>query len=778
MTEKKDINRKAKENQLDFLYDLHLQGAPIGEDNEALLRKFDYIKDVEIVRPTKKDNSKKEDWRIHNDPKVTGGQSEVDKIFDIVKEVDAPQESVLTEESYRKLVEEKGSILFSGLMLDIKRSDWMPRSINDHTKDFIEWIDSISFGGFSNRGNYRKFNLYCQQAYQWIAENDSLSNYSDHDDRENYKDKEIERCSENTLYFLNKYLQLKESTLVAGMRQYVATKAHEIMIYLFDCGYSYYLGKPRQIAATSTLGACAMAKTVFRRNHFIKFITENDTKGQEIFEDKIKYPFAELPWWMRDESRNDSGTKFALGTKENKGDRAGTNSNILVAPPTPTAISGGSPSIALVDEAGNIPILTKIIEDARPTSFWMNPTTRQMERKRQIVVWGTGGDMEKGGKSFEREFMTALKNWRERKFASGIIPIFFDWTTRPGITQEIYDSEKEVYNSKEGPDAEQSRITFRQQYPTTVEDMFITSAATLLSQEYIQNALDRILKTKAILKPKYGYFEPIFGDEEQPEGSDVPFNIIGANFIPLSNGDPIVSVTIFQDPKPHWLHRYYQGTDPLASDSGTSNMASSIWDRYYNTISAVVNYRTPNYREVFMQCMLLGIYYDTERQFGVPELLETNIGKAYQEYKTNKGRYDTFVFNTELPPALQVQSGSNMIGIDNRGHRNRMIINNMTEMFHGFGDKIYIEDIFIQAKTFVSSLTAKGNETWGPADKKYYKDDILFSSTFAYICATQCFPLQQPFNTEEDKKKSMRVVSTLTRDKNLNLVRTYKTVRS
>lgn len=778
MSDLKNINVKAKENQLDFLYDLFTQGAPIGEANEALLRKFDYIKDIEIIKTPKKEvDDKKEDFRIHNDPNVTEGVSEMDHIFDVVKEIEAPQEQVISEADYRKIVEEKGSVIYSGMMIDIKKSDWMPKSINEHTNDFIDWVDSISFGGFSSRKNYRKFNLYKQQAYQWIAENDSLANYADHDDREKYKDRELERCKMNSLYFTNRYLQLKESTMSAGIRQYTAMEAQEIIIYLFDCGYSMYIGKPRQIGATSTIGALAIAKTMFNRNHFIKFVTENEEKGKEIFEDKIKYPFAELPWWMRDESRNDSGTKFVLGTKENKGDRTGTNSSILVAPPTPTAISGGSPSIALVDEAGNIPILTKIIEDARPTSFWMNPVTKRMERKRQIVVWGTGGDMEKGGKAFEREFLTALKNWKERKFASGIVPLFFDWTSRPGITQDVYDSEKEVYYSKEGPDAENSRIMFRQQYPSCVEDMFLTSAATLVSQEYIAQQLQRILKTKAVLKPKYGYFEPIYGDKEQPEGSDVPFDIIGANFIPLESWDPRVTVTIFQEPKFGWRNRYYQGTDPLASDSGTSNMASSIWDRYYNTVSATVNFRTQNYREVYLQCVLLGVYYDWERQFGVPELLETNIGKAYQEYKTNKGRFETFVFNTELPQALQVGSG-NVIGIDNRGHRNRMIINNMTEMIHGFGEKIYMENFWIQLKTFVSSLTAKGNETWGPADKKYYKDDELFSTTFAYICATQCYTNVQPYNIDQDKKAAMKVVSTLVRDKNWNLVRAYKTVRA
>lgn len=776
MSENKNINATAKVNQLDFLYDLHTNNVDIGEDSKSLLRKHGYLKDVEIIKKVVEEKIDKD--KIHNDPFLTDGPvSPFDKNIDIVHEKDAPKDgAMISEADFRRIIEEKGSVIYSGVKIDITHKDWMPESINEHTQEFVDWIDSISFQGFSQRGNYRKFNLYCQQAYQWLAENDSLSNYSNHEDRERYKDQEVERCAENTLYFLNKYLQLKESTLVAGLRQYVASKAHEIIIYLFDCGYSFYLGKPRQIAATSTLGGCALKRTIFKRNHFIKFITENDSKGQEIFEDKIKYPFAELPSWMRDDARNDSGTKFVLGYKDKKGDRGGTNSNIFVAPPTPTAISGGSPQLAMVDEAGNIPILTQIIEDARPTSFWMNPLTGRMERKRQIIVWGTGGDMEKGGKAFEREFMSALKNWKERKFSSGIIPLFFDWTTRMGITQDIYDSEKDFYYSKEGPEAEASKIIFRQQYPSCVEDMFLTSAKTLVSQEYIAEQLNRIAKTKHTMKPQYGYFEPVFGDIEQPEGSDVPYNIIGVNFVPLETGDPRIAVTIFQHPKYGWRNRYYKGTDPIASDTGLSNMASSIWDKYYNTVSATVNFRSNNYREVFLQSMLLGIYYDWEHSRGVKDLVETNIGAAYREYVTNKGRLDPLVLNTELPDALQTGSG-NMIGIDNRGARNKMIIDRLFELIQAFGTKNYMENFFIQLKTFVSSTTARGNETWGPADRKYYKDDELFSTVFAYICAHECFPEEKPYKVDEDRKGGIKVVSTLGRDKDWNMIRIYKKVK-
>lgn len=766
------VKQHAKQNNLDFLYDLHTEGVELEKDKLSLLEEAGFF---DNLTPEKKEEIVRESFL--NDPALTDKKhvSDVDKHIDIVTE--EVGDTVMTEESYKRLVEEKGSVIYSGLTISITPEDWRPESISDHTKEFIEWIDSISFGGFINRINYRKLNLYCQQAYQWIAENDSLSNYAEHEDREAYKDRELERCAQNTLYFMNKYLKLKESSLVYGLRQYLATPAHEIILYLLDCGYSVYILKPRQIAATSTIGGFAIAKTMFNRNHFIKFVTESDKKGQEIFEDKIKYPFAECPDWMRDDAKHDSGTKFALGTKDKKGDRAGTNSNIDVVAPSKTAISGGSPQIALIDEAGNIPILTAIIEDARPTSFWMNPVTKRMERKRQIAAWGTGGDMERGGKAFEREFMNAIKNWRERKFAQNIIPIFFDWTTRPGITQDHYDSEKELAYSKEGLDADQSKVTFRQQYPSCIEDAFITSSKTLVSQEYIADQMDRIAKVKHFMKPKYGYFEPIYGTIEQPEGSDIPFNIIGANFIPCSFGDPRVSTTIFQEPKPNWVNRYYSGTDPIASDTGTSNMARAVWDKYYNTVSAIVDFRTNDYREVYLQTMLLGVYYDVKNKLGIKELLETNIGIAYREYVTTKGRFDTLVFNSELPEPYQAGNGSgNIIGIDNKGVRNKMIINTLYELIQGFGDKIYIDTFFIQLKTFVATMTVRGNETWGVIDKKYYKDDVLFAVVYSYLCA-QCFAFDKTFNEVEEKKNKPMMVSTLEYDKNYTLQRVYKRVR-
>ena len=86
-----------------------------------------------------------------------------------------------------------------------------------------------------------------------------------------------------------------------------------------------------------------------------------------------------------------------------------------------------------------------------------------------------------------------------------------------------------------------------------------------------------------------------------------------------------------------------------------------------------------------------------------------------------------------------------------------------------------METLFIQLKTFVAKITDAGNETWGPSDKKIYKDDTIFSSVYAYICA-QCFPNEIPKQMELNETVKTKLTSTLQYDKNYTLQRVYKRV--
>ena len=747
VSEKTITNKVIRANHLDFLYyELYLKGIDLSEEQMQLLEENDYIEKKEKPKKSRKKS------KIASDLSVKGEHSrKADEHIDIV------------DDSREKL--------FEGGR-DIKREDWLPKSILEHTQEFVEWIDSIN-GGFQGMKPYKPFLLYCQQADVWLSENDDITNYSATEDKQEYAYQEFNRCEQNTLYALDKYLMLKEGDMTTGSRRYISKPVHKVICFLTDCGYSYMMGKPRQIAATSTIGGIAMVTSVFKRNFFQKFITMDEDSGEEIFEDKIKYPFSELPVWMKPNVLNERDNLFALGTKEKKGTRGGVNSKIKVDAPSVSAINGGSPNRVLIDEAGYIKILGKMMKEARPTMFVMNDETGKLEMKRQIIIWGTGGEMDKGGKAYESEYMGVWDDWKKRDFATGIVPIFFDWTTRPGITKEHYEQEKKAY-TVEGPDKETKAIQFRQHYPSTVEDMFLTSAKTLISIEYINERVEKIYDIPHEQRAKHGYFLPVY-DENHPENenSDTPYKIIGAQFVETEDGDPRASTTIFMEPKKKWKNRYYMGTDPISSDNGFSRMSSSIWDDYYKTVPAIVDYRDDDHKYTFLQCLLLGIYYRNEGEDRCKELLEANIGTTYADYVESKGYYNSLVYRTELPEYLR--GGAHLIGIDNRGrgsgtnNRSRMIVNKMHEMISAFGNRIFIETFWRQMKTFVCTITDRGNEVWGTTDKRKYPDDVPFGMTFAYICSL-CYEHLVPENFEAEQSR-FKVRYELRRDGNGNLTR-------
>lgn len=760
--ENKAKNQQIKSSRLDFLFDLYEKGIEIDPKDIKLLKDNNYIDDVKITGP-----KKEKDQIVISDPKIKSNRAiEADKKIDIIYGDNDEKKVVISSvEGHQKITE--GTEFFFKGNLEIEKIDWLPSSKVEHEKDFVDWIDSIN-SGFQKMIPYRKFSIYLQQANEWFAENGSITDYHSSEEQEDFALEEMRRCRENTLYFLNKYLILKEGDMSSGARVYDAKPVHEVISYMYDCGYSFMMGKPRQIAATSTLGGCALKSIVFNKNFFLKFITQDKETGVEIFDDKIKFPFGELPEWMKPEVSNDRDNLFRLSRKGKKGTKKGVNSKLQIVAPSVSAINGGSPQVVMVDEAGYIGILGKMMKEARPTMFMQDPVTKKLIMKRQIVVWGTGGEMDKGGKAYEEEFHQCIDKWGKREFESGIIPMFFDWTTRPGITKEFYDSEKAVY-TVEGPEKEEKMVQFRQTYPSIIEDMFLTSAKTLVSIEYINSNIERIRNYPNEAKPQKGYFEPVFDTNVAAgENEDVPFKIIGATFVPTEDDDPRASTIIFMHPKKNWRNRYYSGTDPIASDNGYSNMASAVIDVVFQTVPAIVNYRDSNHKYTFLQTMLCSMYYHAgDRPGRIKELVESNIGTAYIDYVDTKGYHDSLVWRTELPDYMQ--GGSAPIGIDNRAARTRFIINKMFEFIQAYGDRVCIDVFFIQLRTFQCTVTANGTETWGTADKRKYHDDVLFAVVFAYICSlsyTHLIPKE--IKGENDK---YRTVSELYRDSSGNLSR-------
>lgn len=743
------IANLSKEGRLSFLYDIYQKGTPMSEEDVALLIKHGYIKAKRPKKPKKESSV--------NPAAIEGSytQDKADKYVDIV-EGDIPGEEkgkrhvILDTDTYDKIAETSLFKYQGGR--EITKDDWMPADRIYHSQDFVNWINSIN-SGFQKMVRYVKFAMYCQQAEDWLSDTTSAEDFDTFDQRQEYRKREYQRCRENTLYFMNKYVVYNDIDGSGGIEQYVAAPVHKVLCYLVDCGYSFMAGKPRQIAATTTIGAIAVAKLITTRNFFIKMIAQDKEKVEEIFDDKIKFPFAELPEWMKPNVLNDRDNYIRLGKKSTKGSKGGLNSKLQVVAPSVSAINGGAPSLVLVDEAGYIRILGKMIKEARPTLFKRDKDTGKLTMKRQIIIWGTGGEMDKAGKAYENEFMDTLDKWNKGEFHTGLVPLFFDWTTRPGITKEHYNNEKKVYTI-EGPDKDERMVQFRQTYPSIIDDMFLTSQKLLVSPDWINSQVERIRDSKHKFRPVKGYFEPIYDESQpEPEGSDTPFKIIGATFVPLDelvDDMNMATVSIIDHPRKNWQYRYVQGTDPIGADNGYSKMGSVIYDRYWNTPVAILNYRDPDHKITFQQCLLMGIYYSNERATAVPELVEGNLGTAYTDYKEFKGYRKSLVVNSEVPQIFQ--GGGATYGIDNRGMRNRAIVSRMREFVTSCGPRIYFPIVFSQLRVFVCTFTEKGNETWGVKDKRTQQDDVLFGGVFSYICS-ECFMHRPPIDLQSKKSE-------------------------
>ena len=159
-------------------------------------------------------------------------------------------------------------------MREILTKDWKPADVMSHSNDFIRWVDSIN-SGFKNRIAFAPYNLYNEQAENWLNEGDTIDNYDSDASQLEFVEKEIMRFRDNSLYFISKELRIKEGDASSGLWRFNAWESQKITMYLFDCMYNLFIGKGRQIGETTILGGCAIKRAAYIKNYFIKFITHS-----------------------------------------------------------------------------------------------------------------------------------------------------------------------------------------------------------------------------------------------------------------------------------------------------------------------------------------------------------------------------------------------------------------------------------------------------------------------------------------------------------------------
>jgi hypothetical protein len=623
-------------------------------------------------------------------------------------------------------------------------TDWMPKSTINHTDDFFEWINSMTFGSFPDKIDYLPFEKYKAQAQYFMETSRNPYETTNVDLKMEMVLEEYRRINQNTLYFSMKYGKVKEGSVAAGKIDYVPKEHNAVIFYLLDCGYSFIFGKPRQIFATTTVGMYIMKKLLTQENFYMKFITQDIETGMEIFADKLKVPYGYLPRWLSPQAARDYNRGFQLGRKVAKGEFAPPNSRIEVVAPSKTAINGGSPQIVLVDEIGNVPNLIPMILEAMPTMYIDPNQDGNLQLVRQIALWGTGVSDNQGKDAFKTLWTNIVENWEKKKFTSSIfVPIFFSWHTR--CSADIYEDARAMYytggigNTQNFSSEEQKQI-FHMHYPSVWSDMFAMASNKLVSRKLIEENLSRIRNYTVDQKPIYGWFEPIYDyTREYDDNIGVPFRIIGAKFVPYDDKDENIdkiSTIMRHKPVKDWINRYYMGTDPIATETGLSNFASAIWDDEDKTVSCIVNFRkSQDHKSAFVQALLMSIYYDVNRELGqkigVPELIENNIGTNYKDYKDLLDYGNNLVYNKELPPDLQ--GGGAYWGVNSKAKRKEIIVAHLSEMVTTYCANFDFDIIFKQLDTYVPTVR-EGGTTWQPVDRRLYRDDVLDAIAYAYIC--------------------------------------------
>lgn len=651
---------------------------------------------------------------------------------------------------------------------EIVKDDWCPEEADKHTldKEFRAFIAS-HIPRFDRIIPYLPFYLYCLQAMRWHLTTPSLSEVRP-DERAAFVKEEFRRGRMNPLYWANRYGYIRDDEYPGGWRKYEASTPQALVLFLRDCRFSGELGKGRQAAITSTMMLRRAIVMLTRHSHQAALVTDDvEVTGQRIMSDKLmssmQYMIRLNPWMSPTDKPNWTPKRMVItwGSKSKAAKKTFSSETILAAASEGQTINGINISEADFDEAQNIKTYRDIKYNARPI-MRANINGRLILR-RQIWAWGTGNRKHSGGGSFEIEYKTTLSRWKAGEDTSSHVPLFFDWTCRPGITEKDYYDEYKFYMSgrSEGTansTQEEQFAEFCAAMPNKPDDMFLASTKTIVPSVVIAEAQDLIVKhyhdrglpIKARMEAEYNTSIPV------PEGSYIPFAIQGVRMTPLAPDAVEAPVLIAKMPERGWVSRFYMGTDPIQSSSGTSAFSSAIYDAagyiqetadrtaFMPTVAAMLNWRPPVIEDAFLQATLLGMYYRNEGQRSCKELIETNAGQAYERFVTGAGvnLSDRLWLRGDLP--VQYRGGKHIYGIDMKNATNNSRKSSLfydIVRFHsdhrvGNGRGLPIVPFFeywSQLRTVSVEETDRGAIEFGVTNRKLFQDDMIFSVQYAYL---------------------------------------------
>jgi hypothetical protein len=413
-----------------------------------------------------------------------------------------------------------------------------------------------------------------------------------------------------------------------------------------------------------------------------------------------------------------------------------------------------------------------------------------------IVTHNTGGTGDIGKGAFEGQFRGAMKRLDDHSSDKVfLVPIFFDAFCRPYMDKETYLDQYDDYLNGDneytrGMTPEQNRAIFAAHYPMTQEDSFMASTKSIVAGSIIKKQRDRILKEchpYEALKPKKGKFYPVYNyANKMPPGSWQPYEIVDARFEAVKLDEFDAPVTMFRPhdtnsrPDNGYIHRYFQGTDPIQSQTGKSKMSSAIWDaaavervvegvKYHvPTVACIVNYRPEDdLNEAFLQCVLMGMYYKNHGQRKCMELVEYDQGHNYIEFQ--KAPFimtqESLLLRAMLLPAYNgsnhgLMNGSvkGAIGLSMKKGTKTRAYQDLAELIMDYGSNIYFIEFWNQLMNVQTEEKEDGTVSWGTKDFKIYNDDLVDAILFCYLAWKSINEKPKKIGGEEAPEKSLQMV--------------------
>ena len=666
----------------------------------------------------------------------------------------------------------------------IIKENWAPVKVDEHSEAFYQFIES-HIPCFDKLIANEEFYLYCEQQQRWLDEGATVTDFQGQDQWE-FVQQEFERMSQNTLYGMNKYGWIKDDKMPNGRRKYEASTPQALIAFILDRGQSFELGKGRQAAITSTVMLYEAIRMLVQTSYKGVLVTDDvEFTGKNIFNDKLKACYQYLvrfnPWMKPGKVPNYSEKKIIFDWSEGTGkdsQKAISAEYALAASDDTQTINGTTPSKIVFDETQNIPTYQAIKLEARQTmlSTGIDGTIRVA---RQIAAYGTGSSHQRGKGSFENEYKGTIGKWNRREGTSSFVPMFLDWTCRPNMTRSRYLIEREYYlnndsnDETKGMSKEERTSMFHAAMPSSPDDMFLTSHKTMVPSLVIKSQQDRILKMNTMGGGAVrGRFEPVYNfDKPMPPGSYITHQIVGVQWKEAPADDIDAPIKMLLDRERMWLYRYYQGTDPIQSASGTSKFASVIWDnvgpiRVVNGQQlfspmpvCILNDRQSRVEESYLQSKLMGMYYANHGQRACMELSERNQGQDYEAFiRTQMGLGDSLWMKNALP--RDYRGGNHTYGVDlKQGRKGFALYYDTARMLMDNASNIWFNEIWAQVRNIDVEERPDGSMDWGTMNKNTFNDDLVIACSYAHISSRADNKDPKMINVDvPEYKKTMKMV--------------------